>query len=93
MPITDNDSTSSREKLCIFVWNNDRTLTNISKFETPFGCARLVCFCNGIYLCVSYYYSNVLYLWNPCIGKFKKLVTTSTGGVHGFAYDSFFFDK
>uniref|UniRef100_A0A2N9HZK4 F-box domain-containing protein n=1 Tax=Fagus sylvatica TaxID=28930 RepID=A0A2N9HZK4_FAGSY len=36
----------------------------------------------------SYYYNNVLYLWNPSIGKFKKLVTTSTGGVHGFAYDS-----
>ena len=88
MPIRDDDSTSSRKELCISVWNNDRTLTNISKFETPFGCARLVCFCNGIYLCVSYYYSNVLYLWNPCIGKFKKLVTTSTGGVHGFAYDS-----
>uniref|UniRef100_A0A2N9FET8 F-box associated beta-propeller type 1 domain-containing protein n=1 Tax=Fagus sylvatica TaxID=28930 RepID=A0A2N9FET8_FAGSY len=64
------------------------TLTNLSKFETPFCYARIVSFCNGIYLCDSYYYNNVLYLWNPSIGKFKKLVTTSTGGVHGFAYDS-----
>jgi F-box interacting protein len=88
MPMRDDDYTSSREELCISVWNNDGTLTNLSKFETPFCYARIVSFCNGIYLCDSYYYNNVLYLWNPSIGKFKKLVTTSTGGVHGFAYDS-----
>ena len=94
MPITDNDSTSSREKLCIFVWNNDRTLTHISKFETPFSDAPIVCFCNGLYLCVRYYHNNVLYLWNPSIRKFKKLVATyltewifNTTAL-GLAYDS-----
>ena len=73
MPITDNNSTSSREDLCISVWNNDRTLTQISKFEAPFSGAIIVCFCNGLYLCVSFYNNNVLYLWNQALESLRRL--------------------
>ena len=71
------DFASCRE-LYITVFNSDLTLTEISKFELPFSHASMVSFCNGMYLCrntIMTYDDNLLYLWNPCIRKFKKLLT------------------
>ncbi len=69
-------------ELYITVFNSDRTLTEISKFELPFSHASMVSFCNGMYLCRNTnmtYEDNLLYLWNPCIRKFKKLLTPCSG--------------
>ena len=57
----------------------DCTYETIFDFKVPFtyqsGFPHFVGSCNGI-LCFSYYnaaWSNVFYLWNPSIRKFKRL--------------------
>ena len=60
------------EELCTVVYNSDHTLTEISRFQIPFSYVRIAGFCNGMF-CLRKYLTNVLYLWNPSIRKFKKL--------------------
>ncbi|KAK4581582.1 hypothetical protein RGQ29_024972 [Quercus rubra] len=68
---------SSYKELCTASYNSDRTLTHISRFRVPFSYDFLVSFCNGM-LCLNSIRGrgNVIYLWNPSIRKFKKLLAT-----------------
>ena len=72
MPLT----FSSNGPVCTIAF--DRTFDTISELEIPnescFNRAYLFASCNGL-LCF-YNYSNVIYLWNPSIRKFKKLPHT-----------------
>ncbi|XP_075637740.1 F-box/kelch-repeat protein At3g23880-like [Castanea sativa] len=73
-----NGQYSSCDYLCTFVCNTDRTLTEISRFEFPSYDECLVGFSNGI-ICLANYAdesSHILYLWNPSIRKFKRLLAT-----------------
>ncbi|XP_075673160.1 F-box/kelch-repeat protein At3g23880-like [Castanea sativa] len=94
----DKDSSSSYKELCTIVCNNDRTLTQVSRFEIPsfFDKYMIVGFCNGLFCLASREKElcHIIYLWNPSIRMFKKLVATRFNRKHneraaiGFAYDS-----
>ncbi|KAL4612534.1 hypothetical protein ACB092_08G207200 [Castanea dentata] len=74
-----NRSPSSKH-LCAVVCNNDSTLTQISRFEIPslFEKHSLVGFCNGLFCLASRRndLNHIIYLWNPSIRMFKKLLAT-----------------
>ena len=56
------------------VCNSDNTFSLISSIEFPFKCRRITGFCNGmIYI---YCVGSIIYLCNPSIRKFKKVVGT-----------------
>ena len=85
---------SSWTQFCTVVYNSDRTLTEISRFEIPFSDAAIVDFCNGMF-CLRNYEDDILYLWNPRIRKFKMLLATphftdlsSALVTYGFGYHS-----
>ncbi|XP_050245421.1 F-box/kelch-repeat protein At3g23880-like isoform X1 [Quercus robur] len=86
-PSIRNGQYSSCDYLCTFVCNTDRTLTEISRFEFPSNDERfLVGFSNGI-ICLANYdeeFSHILYLWNPSIRKFKKLLAPPTSLIEPF---------
>uniref|UniRef100_A0A7N2MYS3 F-box domain-containing protein n=1 Tax=Quercus lobata TaxID=97700 RepID=A0A7N2MYS3_QUELO len=94
----DKDSSSSSKELCTVACNNDRTLTQVSRFEIPsfFDKYMIVGFCNGLFCLASREKElcHVIYLWNPSIRMLKKLVATRFNRKHneraaiGFAYDS-----
>ncbi|XP_030945207.1 F-box/kelch-repeat protein At3g23880-like isoform X1 [Quercus lobata] len=94
----DKNSSPSSKQLCTVVCNNDRTLTQVSRFEIPsfFDKYMIVAFCNGLFCLASREKElcHIIYLWNPSIRMFKKLVATRFNGKHnesatiGFAYDS-----
>lgn len=83
--------------MCTVVCNNDRTLTQVSKVEIPSFLDKysIVGFCNSVFCLASYdqdFYHKI-YLWNPSIRKFKKLLSTrflysDVRVVFGFAFDS-----
>ncbi|XP_075673260.1 F-box/kelch-repeat protein At3g23880-like [Castanea sativa] len=95
---TTMDSSSSSKELCTVVCNNDRTLTQVSRFEIPsfFDKYMIVGFCNGLFCLASRQKElcHIVYLWNPSIRMFKKLVATrfnrkdNERAAIGFAYDS-----
>ncbi|KAL4606998.1 hypothetical protein ACB092_09G143700 [Castanea dentata] len=68
---------SYNKELCTVSYNSDRSLTHISRFRVPFPYDFMVSFCNGM-LCLNSIKGrgNVIYLWNPSIRKFKKLLAT-----------------
>ena len=75
-PVT--ESYYFHEELRTLVYNRDRTVTEISRFITPFPfCdAFMNCFCNGIFCldrCDETNGDHIIYLWNPSIRKFKML--------------------
>jgi F-box interacting protein len=81
-----------RKQLCTFVYNSDRTWTEISRFEIP--SLDIVDFCNGMF-CLRNYEDDILYLWNPRIRKFKMVLATphftdlsSARVAYGFGYHS-----
>jgi F-box interacting protein len=85
---------SSCKQLCTFVYNSDRTWTEISWYEIPFSDTFIVDFCNGMF-CLHNYEDEILYLWNPRIRKFKMLLATphftdlsSAPVAYGFGYHS-----
>ncbi|XP_030942246.1 F-box/kelch-repeat protein At3g23880-like isoform X1 [Quercus lobata] len=83
----DENSSPSSKHLCTVVCNNDRTLTQISRFEIPslFEKYSIVGFCNGLFCLASrdYDLNHIIYLWNPSIRMFKKLLATPlTDEVH-----------
>ena len=94
----DKDSLSSSKELCTVACNNDRTLTQVSRFEIPsfFDKYMIVGFCNGLFCLASREKElcHIIYLWNPSIRMCKKLVATRFNRKHnegasiGFAYDS-----
>ena len=76
----DKNSSSSSKQLCTAVCNNDCTLTQVSRFEIPsfFDECNIVSFCNG-FLCLASdekELCHIIYLWNPSIRMFKKLLAT-----------------
>jgi F-box interacting protein len=96
-------ASSSEEELCTVVYNRDRTLTEICRFKIPFDNVRIVGFCNGIFCYTNYHsysypycrqdYNGIIYLWNPSIRKFKKILATPLykyvrWDTFGFAYHS-----
>ena len=90
-----NSSSSSSKQLCTAVCNNDRTLTQVSRFEIPsfFDECNIVACCNGLFCMADYGLSHIIYLWNPSIRMFKKLLATPTPdedarSVFGLAYNS-----
>ena len=88
-----NGQYSSCDYLCTFVCNTDRTLTEISRFEFPSDDECLVGFSNGI-ICLANHdeeFSHILYLWNPSIRKFKKLLATPTPLIEPFDNSAFGF--
>ena len=94
----DKNSLPSSKQLCTVVCNNDRTLTQVSRFEIPtfFEKYSIVGFCNGLFCLASYVKElcHIIYLWNPSIRMLKKLIATrfnrkhNEGAAIGFAYDS-----
>ncbi|KAK9987676.1 hypothetical protein SO802_027915 [Lithocarpus litseifolius] len=93
----DKNSSSSSKQLCTVVCNNDCTLTQVSRFEMPsfFDECNIVDFCNGLFCLASYEKElcHIIYLWNPSIRMFKKLLATpftdkGTTSVMGLAYNS-----
>ena len=93
----DKNSSPSSKQLCTVVCNNDRTLTQVSRFEIPtfFDECDIVDFCNGLFCLASYEKElcHIIYLWNPSIRMFKKLLATpftdkDTTSVMGLAYNS-----
>ncbi|KAL4612532.1 hypothetical protein ACB092_08G207000 [Castanea dentata] len=91
----DKNSSSSSKQLCTVVCNNDRTLTQVSRFEIPsfFDKCKIVGCCNGLFCMVDYALCHIIYLWNPSIRMFKKLLTTPSTdedmwSVIGLAYNS-----
>jgi F-box interacting protein len=83
---------SSCNELYTFVYNKDRTLTEISSFQIPLSHTLIVDSCNGMFF-LSNYRKNLLYLWNPSIRKFKMLPPNLLGHLlgsvaHGLAYHS-----
>ena len=86
----------TKQELCTVVCNSDRTLTNVSRFESPFvdECS-IFGFCNGMVCLASAdeLLSHLIYLWNPSIRKFKMLCATPLTLRHecvalGLAYHS-----
>nr|XP_023911842.1 F-box/kelch-repeat protein At3g23880-like [Quercus suber] len=96
----DKNSSPSSKQLCTVVCNNDRTLTQVSRFEIPslFEKFSIVGFCNGLFCLASRDnrdndLNHIIYLWNPSIRMFKKLLATSftdedTTSIIGLAYNS-----
>ncbi|KAF3949016.1 hypothetical protein CMV_025055 [Castanea mollissima] len=88
------NSSPSSKHLCTVVCNNDSTLTQISRFEIPslFEKYSIVGFCNGLFCLASRDndLNHIIYLWNPSIRMFKKLLATDkdTTSVIGLAYNS-----
>ena len=79
------------------VCNNVRTLSQISRFEIPslFEKYSIVGFCKGLFCLASRDndLNHIIYLWNPSVRMFKKLLATSftdkdTTSIIGLAYDS-----
>ncbi|KAK4592965.1 hypothetical protein RGQ29_017200 [Quercus rubra] len=72
----------------------DRTFDRIFEIEIPFdlpsGLSKIVGSCNGL-LCLATT-TNVIYLWNPSVRKFKRLPDPCLGNLGivtlGFAYHS-----
>nr|XP_023922047.1 F-box protein At3g07870-like [Quercus suber] len=65
-----------RKEFCTAVYNSDRTLTEISRFQIPcyFG---FVGYCRGMFYFVDEEEENhIIYFWNPSIRKFKKVEAT-----------------
>ena len=95
--VTTEHSSSTSKQLCTVVCNNDRTLTQVSKFEIPSfpGEYSIVGFFNSVFCLASYHqdFYHITYLWNPSIRKFKELRSTrfrysDVEVVFGFAFDS-----
>ncbi|KAF3947348.1 hypothetical protein CMV_026505 [Castanea mollissima] len=91
----DKNSSPSSKQLCTVFCNNDRTLTQVSRFEMPsfFDKCDIVGFCNGLFCLADYDLSHIIYLWNPSIRMFKKLLATIftdkyARSVIGLAYNS-----
>ncbi|KAK4562056.1 hypothetical protein RGQ29_004782 [Quercus rubra] len=91
----DKNSSPSSKQLCTVVCNNDRTLTQVSRFEIPsfLDKCNIVGCCNGLFCLADYDLSHIIYLWNPRIRMFKKLLATpstdeDTRSVIGLAYNS-----
>ena len=78
--VTEDHSSSTSKQLCTVVCNNDHTLIQVSKFEIPsiFDEFSIVGFCNSVFCLASYDQdlNHIIYLWNPSIRKFKKLLST-----------------
>ncbi|XP_050242325.1 F-box protein At3g07870-like [Quercus robur] len=86
---------SSSQEWTTFVYNTNRTLTQISRFEIPFPINLIIGFCNGVFCLAAInddpdenYLRRSLYLWNPSIRKLKKLLSTHPAdrAVFGFGY-------
>uniref|UniRef100_A0A7N2R7G8 F-box domain-containing protein n=1 Tax=Quercus lobata TaxID=97700 RepID=A0A7N2R7G8_QUELO len=84
----------SDNELCTLVYNSDRTLTEVSRFQIPLWGANMVDYCNGIFFLYSYV-NPTIYLWNPSIQMFKTIDATRfrpftmdyfDSVVFGFAY-------
>ena len=77
-------------ELCMVVYQ-DQTLTEISRFDIPFTHISILGFCNGMFF-FHKYRTQILYLWNPSIRKYKMLSPHFTGRyndvVQGLAYHS-----
>ena len=58
-------------ELCTVVYQ-DQTLTEISRFDIPFTHISILGFCNGMFF-FHKYRTQILYLWNPSIRKYKML--------------------
>ena len=77
IPEPSSGSSRSSGQLCTLTC--DRTFETISEFRVPFtfqsGFPHFVGSCNGILCFINYNApgSNVFYLWNPSIRKFKRL--------------------
>uniref|UniRef100_A0A7N2N0R6 F-box domain-containing protein n=1 Tax=Quercus lobata TaxID=97700 RepID=A0A7N2N0R6_QUELO len=97
----DKNSSPSSKHLCTVVCNSDSTLTQISRFEIPslFEKYSIVGFCNGLFCLASSDndLNHIIYLWNPSIRMFKKLLATPftdednkkhKSSVVGLAYNS-----
>lgn len=97
----DKNSSPSSKHLCTVVCNNDSTLTQISRFEIPslFEKYSIVDFCYGLFCLASSDndLNHIIYLWNPSIRMFKKLLATPftdeenkkyKSSVVGLAYNS-----
>ncbi|KAL4607532.1 hypothetical protein ACB092_09G181800 [Castanea dentata] len=80
----------TRKELCTFVYNSDRTLTEVSRFRNPFydhertltEVSRFpICYfslfdyCNGVFL--FYNYAGTICLWNPSIQKLKMIAASA----------------
>ena len=78
--LTENHSSSTSKQLCTVVCNNDHTLTQVSKFEIPSFLDEfsIVSFCNSVFCLAGYDQdlNHIIYLWNPSIRKFRKLLST-----------------
>ena len=59
-------------ELSTVVYNKDRTLTEISRFEIPITDISILGFCNGMFF-LCHDSKEILYLWNPSIRKYKML--------------------
>jgi len=85
---------SSSKEWTTFVYNTNRTLTQISRFEIPLQ-HFIIGFCNGVFCLAANNddsdekdLTRSLYLWNPSIRKLKKLLATRPAdrAVFGFGY-------
>ncbi|KAL4595695.1 hypothetical protein ACB092_12G109400, partial [Castanea dentata] len=93
IPEPSSGSSPSSGQVCTLTC--DRTYETISEFRVPFtfqsGFPHFVGSCNGI-LCFNFYRargSNVFYLWNPSIRKFKRLPDNQSPiMIFGIGYDS-----
>ena len=93
-PLRNYPDPSSTQQWTTFVYNTNRTLTQISRFEIPFP-NLIIGFCNGVF-CIAAKnddsdekdLTRSLYLWNPSIRKLKKLLATHPAdrAVSGFGY-------
>ena len=92
IPKPSSGSSPSSGQVCTLTC--DRTYETISEFRVPFtfqsGFSHFVGSCNGM-LCFtsSRSWSNVVYLWNPSIRKFKRLPNNQFPNmIFGIGYDS-----
>ena len=93
-PLRNYPDPSSTQQWTTFVYNTNRTLTQISRFEIPFP-NLIIGFCNGVFCLAAKNddsdekdLTRSLYLWNPSIRKLKKLLATHPAdrAVSGFGY-------
>ncbi|XP_023926032.1 F-box/kelch-repeat protein At3g06240-like [Quercus suber] len=90
MPSHTRAMNSSNRPVCTVAL--DRTFDRIFEIEIPFdftsGFSQIVGSCNGLLCLVTS--TNVIYLWNPSVRKFKRLPDTWLGNLGfvklGFAY-------